>query len=296
MRVLGFTAQGTATDVAFTVQLLAGAQSPPKLLTADITAHNEIQSHWVASFPISRQVDTDIWSGAVSWSPEEAPGLLSLAGLQIPPMPPDVGSIPPTMPESVAVDGDFIVKKPDGDGTGHWLDGSARLKDLVATRESYFDAELRAPSAAATDPLWCVAILAEHVLLTSHTRVPGLRILPLQPNTKEDRLAATAGLLTALAAEVGMTTPGRITFNANDRPLTLWWRRDFEPDRTTCHARGGTFGSSAARHCLLEPWRQPSHRCCCGRASPARWHHRARRGNDARPSVHGQLDRWIHIR
>jgi hypothetical protein len=220
--VVGFSARSTLDDITFAIRLEVDPEVAPSQVVAVLTSHDETESAWIASFPLARRSGTESWSGSLGWSPSDAPDLVSLSAVQIPPMgAPLEGSAPPMEPTVVAVDRSHVLGKPGGDGTGDWVDGSLALEALVAHRDLSFDVELVAPFATASDPLWSVAVLVEHVLLTGPTRVPGIRVLPLQRESNSARLDATAGLLTALAAEVGMSANGAISFSATDRPLAV---------------------------------------------------------------------------
>lgn len=222
MHVIRFSAHGTANDVTFSVTLESDAAAMPGQVSAILTAHDEIESDWIATIPLTRQAGAGSWSGVIAWAPHDAPELLSLAGLQVSPIVPDaVLSVPPPQPLIVEVHGDLVLCKPGDDGTGNWSNGKTALEQLVLVREARFDVELAAPSASASDPLWSVAVLAEHVLLTVPTRVPGLRVLPLQRSSNDARLGATADVLTAVAGEIGMLVGGAVRFSTADRPLAL---------------------------------------------------------------------------
>lgn len=222
MDVRTFTALGTASDVTFAVALDDMTDGTSHQITGIFTAHDEFESHWVASLPLAHDAGTDSWTGVVAWAPHEAPHVLSLSALQFHPEYDEARpDSPPAEPRTFEVQDGQVLSKPDGDGTGEWRDGSGDLEQLLARRESYFDIELEVSGATPSDSLWSVVVLAEHALLTNPTRVPGVQILPLERSSNGARLGATADLLTALAAEVGMTVDGAISFSVNDRPLAL---------------------------------------------------------------------------
>lgn len=224
MRVAHFRATSSPDKVRFAVTLDEVESHTPDDLSAVLVAHTETESFWTATFPITRTPGSSVWSGEVAWGAAEAPNLLSLNAIQVPsnPAQADASIDPqvPTPPESFPIEPPAVLRKPSA-GETEWADGEEALDRLVRDREKAFDAELFAPGATSTDSLWTAVVLAEHILLTAPTRVPGLRVMPLNRESNEPRLRATSDLLTALTVEIGMSAPGAINFPAADRPLAI---------------------------------------------------------------------------
>lgn len=225
MEAFSFAAESASGDVRVTVAIANVPSGMLLDLQVHLSQHTKVDSFWTATFGVKRVgADGDTWAGTMAWQPSEAPELLELTAVFIPMDLPEAWPMvaPSGSPLQIAVMTGMVLARPPGpDHVGHWTDGQASYEQLVLDREAMFDVELTAGWATPDDPLWSVIVLAEHMLLSQLSKVPGITVAPLNVDASRSRLNATAGLLTALAAEVGFRLPGAISFDAARSHLAL---------------------------------------------------------------------------